>query len=189
MSKTREGDIYIPSETIVEEETRGLPFAYLRSWLAGLLALLLIPLGITLLLVGLIREDRLRQDWVETEAEIVNVTDGRLIYTWDAAGTAQQNAISMDWLQDASATVDGSTVITLDLCSLAARTFLPSEPGETLTIWYNPDNPKQSDCLPVTAESSPIYSALGGGALLVAVWLLLRIFHKAAAQSALKRTG
>jgi len=181
-------DVYIPSETIVEDTPRQLPFAYLRTWLAGILALLLIPLGLALLLTGQAREERLSQDWNQAEAEIVSVADGRLIYEWTAAGTQQQNAISLNWFNDARATVDGSTTIALDLCSIAVRTILPSEPGETLTVWYNPDNPKQNDCLPVTREIATVYTVLGATALLLAAWFLIRIFHQAATQAAGNRS-
>lgn len=183
-------DIFIPTETIVEEQPRRLPFAYLRTWLVGLLALLLIPLGVTLILTGQVRDERLERDWVEAQAQIISVDEGRLIYQWDVNGSPQQNVILLDWAQDASASVDGAALYTLDLCAVAVRTVLPNQPGgEDLTIWYNPDNPKQSDCLPVTVDTTPLYTVLGWGALLVAGWFLGRIFHGAGMDAGRKRAA
>ncbi len=180
-------DIYIPTETIVEEAPRSLPFAYLRTWLAGLLALLLIPLGLGLLVTGMVREERLSGDWVRTQAEIVEVANGRLIYAWEVEGQQQQNFVPLRWGADVQGTLDGATVVTVDLCSIGVRTFLPSETGETFPVWYNPANPKQSDCLPVTVESNSVYTLLGAGALLLAGILLVRLMHGAATQAANRR--
>ncbi len=179
-------ELIIPSETIVEVESRRLPFAYLRSWLAGILALLLIPLGAALLLTGQVREEQLQENWIQAEAQVVNATEDRVVVAWEGNGVEQQSIIFLDWAEDASVTLDGAASYTVDLCSLAVRTILPRDEGATFPIWYNPANPKQSDCLPVTMETSSLYTTAGAAALLIAGWFLLRIFHRAGMQAATK---
>lgn len=188
MTQPRSGnqELIIPSETIVEVEPRRLPFAYFRSWLAGILALLLIPLGVALLLTGQVREDQLQEDWIQAEAEVINTREDHLVVAWEANGVQQQSLISLNWAEDASASLDGTAIFTVDLCSIAVRTILPREDGATFPIWYNPANPKQSDCLPVTMETSILYTSAGTISLLLAGWFLLRIFHRAGMQAAAK---
>lgn len=173
----------IPESTIIEEAPRRLPFAYLRSWLVGLLGVALLLLGAVLLLVGQARERALTQDWPSATAEVTERLEDRIVYSWQAAGDEQQTMLMLGVDNSLRTVYTGEVLLRVDLCSVFHGVLIP-QVGEEFTVWYNPDNPKQGECLPVTQESAQVFSGLGTVLLALGGWFVLRLFHRAGMQAA-----
>lgn len=157
-----------------------LPFRYLRTWVFSLLALVFLPIGAGLFLIGIEMEEDLRDDWDEVRAEVIRndetgvdyrITEGNL--------TNDESAFSyeLDHFLDNS---PGQLTLTASICDLVSRFIIPKEQGEEFTLWVNPDKTSQQSCVPINRDISSLYTVLGAVLMALSAFRLLRTINSAA---------
>jgi Protein of unknown function (DUF3592) len=173
----------IPSGTIVEEAPSKMRFGYFRSWIVSLLALVLLPVGGLLILVGTAIASELDRDWVATTAEVTTIDDTAIMYTWQLPNGTQQNGrIARTWNAFVKPTATGDLAIRFSLCDIASLALVSPERGADFTLYYDANNPSNVQCVPIT-EDWGIGYFIGGWVLVIfSLLTLLRVFHRAAGQ-------
>ena len=174
----------IPAGTIVEEQPRKIRFAYLRSWLMSLLALVALPLGVILILVGTAISEQLTEDWVSTTARVISVEDNATLYTWSVNNADEFGDVSRDWQSFVNAKASGDLAAQVSLCDIASVVIVPREVGDEFNVWYDPQAPARHQCVPITQDAGTGY-LIGGWILVVlSLWTFLRVFNRAAVKLA-----
>jgi hypothetical protein len=172
----------IPEGTFgeVEGPKFSLPFRYLRTWFFSLLALIALPLGAMLFLVGA-EIDQAASQWTETTASVVQVNEDGIRYE-SAALDSNTATFSFVWDDFVDVPISG-IALNLSVCDLVSRFIVPQEEGAAFPIWYNPKDSSQRSCVPITEEAGIVYSMVGTILLLFSAWRLLRMIHAAGLQS------
>ncbi len=157
-----------------------LPFRYLRTWIFSVLALVFLPIGAGLFLIGIEMEEDLRDDWDEVRAEVIRndetgvdyrITEGNL--TDDESSFSYE----LDYFLDNS---PGQLTLTASICDLVSRFIIPQDTGSEFTLWVNPDKTSQQSCVPITRDMSSLYVVLGAILMALSAFRLLRTINSAA---------
>lgn len=157
-----------------------LPFRYLRTWIFSVLALVFLPIGAGLFLIGIEMEEDLRDDWDEVRAEVIRndetgvdyrITEGNL--TDDESSFSYE----LDYFLDNS---PGQLTLTASICDLVSRFIIPQDTGSEFTLWVNPDKSSQQSCVPITRDMSSLYVVLGAILMALSAFRLLRTINSAA---------
>lgn len=171
-------DMNIPSGTIepLERKKIRFPFRFLRTWIFSLLALVALPLGLGLMLVGFDMQDNLDEEWEEVTATVVRNDESGVDYRTDDEdgefGYELDDFVEMD--------VPGQMVWTLSVCDAVSRFIIPEERGEEFSVWVNPDEPSQQSCVPINQDFASLYIILGVILTIFSVIRLMRTFNAAA---------
>jgi hypothetical protein len=176
--------MFIPAGTIVEEPPRKIRFAYLRSWLLGLISLVLLPIGLLFVLVGTEMSESLTRDWVETTATVEDVRGASVIYTYQANNIAQSGVFSQDLQSYIRPSANGQLLAQVRLCDIIAPVMIPKSRGATFSLWYDAQDSEQHQCLPMSRTAGSGFVIAGWIMVLFALWTLIRIFHRAGIQLA-----
>lgn len=153
------------------------PLRGLRVWLFSLLAIISLPVGMMLMLVGFEMQDSSDANWEEMTATVRSNDDVSIFY--DYGDDSGQIIYELDAFT--SQPIVGELVVTGSLCDLVGWVIIPSERGETFPLWVNPTKPSQHSCVPISQDMGAVY--LMGGVVLVglSVLRLLRTIASAAA--------
>ncbi|MGJ3237180.1 MAG: hypothetical protein ACFE0Q_00595 [Anaerolineae bacterium] len=175
---SRSSTLYIPNDTIapLAKRNTSLPLRYLRTWIFSVLALIALPIGLGLVLVGNDLQTNLDTNWRETTATVTSQNSERIRYNYEDFRGEQHFGVT-DWV---SMPVAGEVLLAISVCDLAAPLLFAGDDRSTFTLWFDPNKPSQHSCIPITRNAGAAY-ALGGGILAVLSALrLLRTFNAAA---------
>lgn len=172
----------IPDGTIsaVEGPKFSLPFRYLRTWFFSLLALITLPIGAMLFLIGAEMEED-APNWRETTATITQANEEGIRYKIESLDSKNSGSFSFV-LDDFIDLPAGAIEIQLSACDLVSRFIVPQENGAEFPIWVNPENSSQRSCVPISSDIATIYNSIGTFMLIFAVWRLVLAFHAVAAR-------
>jgi uncharacterized membrane protein YgdD (TMEM256/DUF423 family) len=200
----------IPSGTFQDDgfaQFKGLPFRWLRTWLFSLLALIALPLGGMLIVVGMAMQAD-SDTWEQATAVVDRYDEGEsLRFHIDNEANAEANAdaeaeadadneneaqnenapevrgrFNYDYT-DFYAAKDDQFSLTLSVCDLVSR-FLPTEQGATFNVWLNPADSTQISCIPVSSDTGALLLLLGWALVILSALRLLRTIGAAATRPA-----
>lgn len=157
-----------------------LPFRYLRTWLFSLLALVCLPIGIGVFLIGIEMEEDVREDWDEVTAEVIrNDANGVDYRITDGNSSDDEGSFGydLDYFLD---NTPGQLTLTASVCDLVSRFIIPKEQGSEFTLWVNPDKASQQSCVPINRDISSLYIVLGAVIMALSAIRLLRTINSAA---------
>lgn len=176
----------IPSSTFEEDSVfkpagcSGLPFQWLRTWIFSLLALVALPLGGILILMGFAMQDS-GDTWTEFTAEVTDYDEEEGIdYRFTNVEGARQRGTFGYELDNYVTSSNNQVILSITSCDLLSRFWIPQEDDATFSLWVNPEDSTQISCIPVSADSGAGL-ILGGFVLLILSAIrLLRTINAAA---------
>jgi hypothetical protein len=179
----------IPSNTFEEDSVlpfKGLPFRWLRTWVFSLLALLALPIGAMLIVVGMNMQG-LSADaaWTPATATVDDYNEGEnLRYTITAEdGRRTRGLFDLDTSRFYSST-DERFSLSLNVCDLISWFMLPTTEDATFSVWVNPADVTQVSCIPVSSETGTTLFLLGWAFVILSAIRLLRTINDAAKRPA-----
>ncbi|GAB5493925.1 MAG: hypothetical protein Phog2KO_41400 [Phototrophicaceae bacterium] len=159
------------------------PFRYLRTWIFSLLALVFLPIGAGLFLIGIEMEDNLRDDWDEVRAEVIRNDESGVEYEivdTVYSGLEGEFSYELDSFLDKS---PHTLTLSASACDLLSRFIIPKDSGEEFTLWIDSDKTSQQSCVPITRDMSSVYIILGAILMGLSGIRLLRTINDAALKS------
>ncbi|MEM9955555.1 MAG: DUF3592 domain-containing protein [Chloroflexota bacterium] len=152
------------------------PFYGLRVWLFSLIALIGLPIGGMLMLVGFDMQENLNSDWEQVTATVRSNEDLEIRYAYDG----ENDEIIYELDNFATVPDTGEIALVASLCDLTAWLTIPDDSGATFSLWVNPDKPSQNSCVSISRDMGSMYF-LGGIVLVILSSLrLLRTIASAA---------
>lgn len=179
-------EMLIPSGTIVPDSRRSfrLPFPYLRTWIMSLLALIALPVGLTLISVGLDFTNTNQPAWTGQSATVISSTESGISYRWTVSGKTYDATSGIDFTRMTADSPGGSLSITMSVCDIVAWWVIPTETGATFPLWVNPQNPLEAQCVAIDTDSAWMMVTIGSILMVLSVLRLLRTIGAAALHSA-----
>ena len=160
-----------------------LPFRYLRTWIFSLLALIFLPIGAGLFLIGIEMEENLRDDWTQVTAEVTRNDESGVEYeVIDTVYSDLEGEFSyeLDSFLDKS---PHTLTLSASACDLLSRFIVPKERGEEFQLWIDSDKPSLQSCVPITRDISSVYIILGAIFMGLSGIRLFRTINDAALKS------
>lgn len=178
-NENRAGDL---SNTIqpLSKRTVSLPFRYLRTWIFSILALVFLPIGAGLFLIGIEMEEDLRTDWDEVTAEVIRNDETGVEYqiiNENLLNSEGSLGYDLDYFLD---NTPGELTLTASACDLVSRFIIPKERGEEFSLWIDPSKSSEQSCVPITRDMSAFYIMLGGVLMFLSAIRLFRTINDAA---------
>lgn len=169
----------IPENTIqpLGNPTLNLPFRYLRTWIFSLLALVCLPIGIGLIMIGVEMQEDLSRDWEELTATVIRNDEESVRYEIDN-GDEGEFGYTLDDFVDAD--TPGELVWTISACDLLSRVIIPKENGAEFQIWIDPRKSSNQSCVPINEDSASLYLVTGFVLAGLSAFRLFRTFNDAA---------
>lgn len=168
----------IPSDTIQPLGKRrvSLPFRYLRTWIFSLLALVFLPIGIGLVMIGIEMQENLLNDWEEVTATVTRNDERGVEYDIDN-GDDGDFAYELDDMLAVDA--GGKLVATVSICDLVSRFIIPKENGTEFPLWVDINKSSNQSCVPINDDFSALYIIIGSILAMLSGLRLIRTFHAA----------
>lgn len=169
----------IPNNTIqpVGARTITLPFRYLRTWIFSLLALICLPIGIGLIMIGVEMQEDLSRDWEEMTATVTRNDENGVRYDIDN-GEDGEFGYTLDDFVDVD--TPGELVWTVSVCDLLSRFIVPKDENAEFSIWVDPRKSSNHSCVPINEDFSGIYLVTGFVLAGLSAIRLFRTFNNAA---------
>ena len=168
----------IPEDTIqpLGKRTVSLPFRYLRTWIFSLLALVCLPLGIGLIMIGVEMQEDLSRDWEEVTATVIRNDEEGVRFDIDN-GDDGEFGYTLDYFVE----VDnpGQLVWTMSACDLVSRFIIPKDNGSEFSLWIDPGKSSNQSCVPITQDFASLYLIAGFVLAGLSALRLVRTFHAA----------
>lgn len=165
-------DMNIPAGTIepLGRTKFRLPFRFLRVWIFSLLALVALPLGSGLILVGIDMTENLDADWEEMTATVISHDENGVVYRVNN----DENEIGYQLDDFVTLDVPGQMIWTISVCDVVSRFIIPEEEGAEFSVQVNPDKDSQQSCVPINQDFASIYLVTG---LVLAGFSIIRLFR------------
>jgi len=161
------------------KRTFRFPFHYLRTVLFSIAALITLPIGLMLIMVGIDLQENLRSDWVQTTATVLNNDEEGIRYRVDNDDFNTDGALGYTLEDFVDTSITSEVMVSATLCDLVGWVIIPKETGTEFPLWVNPAKITQQSCLPITQEYGTIYMITGIVLSILSVLRLLRSFNAA----------